>query len=124
MAEFKLGRIRFVFKDAWTANTIYYKDDIVRAGGSTYVCIAGHTSQNQFAQNPDNWQLMTDGQEWRGDWAPQTLYYVDDIVKYGGYLYITNQEHTSGLDATVGLEADQEKWDLFAEGFDYKIQSK
>jgi len=120
MAEFKLGRIRFVWKGNWLTNTIYYKDDIVRAGGTTYICIAGHTSQAQFAQSSDNWQKMSDGQEWRGDWAIDTLYYVDDIVKYGGYLYICNLEHTSASSLTSGLENDQEKWDLFAEGFDYK----
>ena len=48
MAEFKLGRIRFVFKNDWATNTVYYKDDIVRAGGITYVCTAGHTSSPQF----------------------------------------------------------------------------
>ena len=36
MAEFKLGRIRFVWKGAWAAATSYYKDDIVRHGGRTY----------------------------------------------------------------------------------------
>ena len=29
MAEFKLGRIRFVWKDAWTGSTTYYKDDVI-----------------------------------------------------------------------------------------------
>ena len=120
MAEFKLGRIRFVFKSDWTTATVYYKDDIVRAGGSTYVCIAGHTSSPQFLQNADKWNKMSDGQKWRGDWATSTLYYVDDIVKYGGYLYIANGEHTSAATATAGLEGNQLSWDLFAEGFDYK----
>ena len=36
MAEFKLGRIRFVWKGAWATGTVYFKDDIVRHGGRTY----------------------------------------------------------------------------------------
>ena len=30
MAEFKLGRIRFVWKDEWAGTTVYVKDDVVR----------------------------------------------------------------------------------------------
>ena len=48
MAEFKLGRIRFVWKGAWVASTVYYKDDIVRSGGRTYICITGHTASSVF----------------------------------------------------------------------------
>ena len=32
MAEFKLGRIRFVWKSSWTTATTYYKDDVVEYG--------------------------------------------------------------------------------------------
>ena len=28
MAEFKLGRIRFIWKGDWVTGTTYYKDDI------------------------------------------------------------------------------------------------
>ena len=38
MAEFKLGRIRFVWKGAWATGTVYFKDDIVRHGGRTLSC--------------------------------------------------------------------------------------
>ena len=48
MAEFKLGRIRFIWKNDWIASTVYYNDDIVRNGGNTYVCVAGHTAPALF----------------------------------------------------------------------------
>ena len=35
MAEFKLGRIRFIWKDNWAATTAYLKDDVIRYGGRT-----------------------------------------------------------------------------------------
>ena len=53
MAEFKLGRIRFVWKGAWAASTTYYKDDIVRHGGRTYYCSVGHTSTTLFTTDED-----------------------------------------------------------------------
>ena len=121
MAEFKLGRIRFVWKGIWSSSTVYYKDDILRYGGITYVCIGGHTSSLNFATDePSYWNRLAEGQEWKNDWQTSTVYKVNDVVKYGGILYIANQHHTSAATGTLGLEADQAKWDQYGESFDYK----
>ena len=124
MAEFKLGRIKFVWKSAWTAMTTYYVDDVVRYGGRTYICVVGHTSAADFNTDlefsPTKWNQMSDGQEWKGDWTTTTFYKLNDIVKYGGLLYICNDSHTSAATSTLGLETDQSKWTLFAEGLDWK----
>ena len=123
MAEFKLGRIRFVWKGAWASGTVYYKDDIVRHGGRTYYCSVGHTASTLFTTDEaTKWNLFTDGSAFLGDWVAGTYYKQNDIVKYGGYIYIANTAHTAEVDgATPGkLETDQAKWDLFAEGFDWK----
>jgi hypothetical protein len=124
MAEFKLGRIKFVWKNTWTASTVYYVDDVIRYGGRTYICVVGHTSAADFntdlEYSPTKWNQMSDGQEWKGDWTTATFYKLNDIVKYGGLLYICNDSHTSAATSTLGLEADQSKWTLFAEGLDWK----
>ena len=123
MAEFKLGRIRFVWKGAWATGTVYFKDDIVRHGGRTYFCANGHTSSALFTTDESTkWNLFSDGVQWQGDWTSNTYYKQNDIVKYGGYIYVANTAHTSEVDgAEAGkLETDQAKWDLFAEGFDWK----
>jgi hypothetical protein len=116
MAEFKLGRIKFVWKNAWNPSTTYFADDVVRFGGKTFICVIGHTSNSDFYTDFDNvptrWNQFTDGLEWKGDWTTTTAYKVGDIVKYGGYVYVCNEPHTS----QVRLEDDQAKWDLFAEG--------
>ena len=130
MAEFKLGRIRFIWKDEWSEATTYYKDDVVRYGGKTFMCVVGHISQTDFMLDLNDstakWQQFADGQTWRGDWAAQTVYRINDIVKYGGQLYIANTGHISDNDAIGGLESNlgddstSAYWDLFGEGFDYK----
>ena len=124
MAEFKLGRIRFVWKDEWTAATTYYVDDVVRNGGKTYICRVGHNAANNFYTDldfsPTKWNLMSDGQEWQGDWTPNTFYNDRDIVKYGGIVYICNDSHTSAATVAEGLEANIADWDIFAESFDWK----
>jgi hypothetical protein len=53
MAEFKLGRIRFVWKDEWTTATTYYVDDVVRYGGKTYICQSGHIAAANFYTDLD-----------------------------------------------------------------------
>ena len=119
MAEFKLGRLRFVWKGAWAQSTTYYIDDIINYGGKTFLCVEGHTASDDFYTDLDNvptrWNQFSDGQDWKGNWAGSTLYKVNDIVKYGGYLYIANEGHTS----QSLLEDDQAKWDLFAESLNW-----
>ena len=130
MAEFKLGRIRFIWKDEWSEATTYYKDDVVRYGGKTFMCVVGHISQTDFMLDLNDstakWQQFADGQTWRGDWATGTVYKINDIVKYGGQLYIANTGHISdasaigGLESNLGDDSTAAYWDLFGEGFDYK----
>ncbi len=116
MAEFKLGRIRFIWKDAWTSSTAYLKDDVIRYGGRTYVCITGHTSGSNFYSDLTNWNIFSDGTQWKSDWSSATFYKINDIVRYGGIIYICNTGHT----AQSTLEADQSKWDQFATSIDWK----
>ena len=121
MAEFKLGRIRFVWKGAWFTGNEYFIDDVVRYGGRTYIGIQGHTASSDFQADltANYWALMSDGQEWKGDWNVNITYKPNDVVKYGGYIYLCNTGHTSAELVADGLEADQSKWDLFSEGFNY-----
>ena len=69
MAEFKLGRIRFIWKDNWATGTAYPKDDVIRYGGRTYVAVTGHTSTTNFHDDLTNWNLFSDGTKWQSDWS-------------------------------------------------------
>ena len=124
MAEFKLGRIRFVWKAAWSTGTTYYKDDVIRFGGKVYVCQIGHTASADFNTdldiNPTKWNLMSDGQRWRDDWTVSTVYEEGDLVKYGGTIYLCIDGHTSASTTASGLEANNGDWNTFVEGTDWK----
>ena len=120
MAEFLLGRIKFVWQGEWTTAKAYVKDDIVRYGGQVYICVQPHTAGVDFYLDNTYWNIMSDGQNWTGDWAVSTYYKKGDIVKYGGLLYVCNNGHTSAATATLGLEQNQGDWDLYAEGTDWK----
>jgi hypothetical protein len=106
MAEFKISRIRYTWKNEWVADsTTYFKDDVVRYGGSTWICQRQHTAstfagdQNYYANPGDTqptptWLKMTDGYAWRGIWDAVTLYNPGDLALYGGVIYICIISHT------------------------------
>jgi len=124
MAEFRLGRIKFVWQGDWAGGTTYYQDDVIRYGGRTYICVIGHTADSSFYTDldfaPTRWNLLTDGQTWKDDWTTNTFYALNDIVKYGGNLYIATTAHTSAATSALGLEANQANWTNFAQGIDWK----
>ena len=120
MAEFKLGRLKFVWKGAWQPSTSYYVDDVVKFGGRSYICVKGHTSQANFTDTTDlpatEWSLMTDGQSWQGAWTPSAQYHINDMVQYGGATYICTANHTAGSK----LEDNISYWNIFVTGTEWK----
>jgi len=127
MAEFKLGRIRFVWKGTWTPSTSYLIDDVVSNGGKSYICVVNHTAASLFNTDldfvPSKWNIVSDGTQWLGDWEPETYYNPGASVKYGGLVYICKTGHTSAtyeVPDFLGLEDDLGNWELFAESFDWK----
>ena len=127
MAEFKLGRIRFVWQGDWSAGRAYVADDVVSFGGKSYICIRNHTSADSFNTDFDNeipkWDIVSDGTSWQGEWQAEYDYAPGDVVKYGSLVYICETGHTSATFESpdfLGLEADLDKWTPFATSFDWK----
>jgi hypothetical protein len=129
MADFNLDRIRFRWKNVWTASTQYVKDDIVIYGSKTYVCLIGHES-NPNDIYPDinavvagkplpKWELMFDGYQWKGDWTSDTFYKIGDIVKWKGYIYICTLGHNSIVQLSQGPVANIENWTLVATTYNW-----
>ena len=120
MAEYKLGRLKFVWKGAWETGASYTVDDVVQYNGKAYICVVTHTSgvfDTDLTAPTPLWNLMADGVSWGGAWATDTDYSPGTVVQYGGLVYVCNTTHTSAATTTLGLEADQAKWDLFATSF-------
>lgn len=77
MADFNLGRIRFVWQGEWQPSTAYVRDDVVQESDSSYVCVEAHTSGSTFAENADKFEIMA-----RGASATPTTQ-VGDIIYRG-----------------------------------------
>jgi hypothetical protein len=107
MSEFKISRIRYTWKETWVTGTEYIRDDVVRYGGASWVCIRQHiasafATDQTFLANPNDtdlspaWVKMTDGYQFRNEWQTGTLYNPGDIVINGGNLYLCVVSYTSG----------------------------
>lgn len=83
MAEFLLGRIKFVYQGTWAPTVSYLVDDIVTVGGKTYICTISHTASTLFVSdfNLNKWSVISDGVKWKGNWTTNTLYDFGDLVK-------------------------------------------
>ena len=81
MAEFKLERFKYTWKGDWVTGTAYKRDDVIRVGGKSYVCIITHVSNPAFRtdltavlpgsvppQPQPKWVLMTSAVSFQGDW--------------------------------------------------------
>ena len=78
MADFNLGRLKFNWKGVFALGTSYVKDDVVRYGGSAYVCVLAHTSVTSWATNSSKFELMVDGS------ASSALTTEGDLLYYDG----------------------------------------
>jgi hypothetical protein len=103
MAEFYLGRIKFVYQGNWTTGTSYVVDDVVTVSGKTYICVVSHTASTLFVTDlnfsPSKWSLVSDGQSWKNTWTTSTYYNAGDLVKYYGVVYQCNAAHFSAPSA-------------------------
>ena len=82
----------------WTPETLYNVDDTVIYGGTVYKCLTSHQSQNADAGlefDAEKWEFYSQSDNFRGEWQPNTHYYIDDIARYGGVLYRAIGSHIS-----------------------------
>jgi hypothetical protein len=118
MAEIVLGRLKFKWRGAWVTATAYIKDDVVRFGGSSYVCVVNHTSGTWATDlSAVKWQLMVEGStptttlgdiSYRGSSADQRL----PIGTVGQALLVSS----SGIPAWTGLTEAQNVYYVSEDG--------
>jgi hypothetical protein len=123
MAEFKLERFKYNWKGAWVTGTAYKRDDVVRVGGKSYVCILTHAASSTFRADLDailpgsvppqaqpRWTVMTNGFSFVGDWSTSTNYNLGDIAKYNGSLWLCTINHSAG-----SFAGDIANWTAFSQ---------
>ena len=125
MAEFNLERFKYNWTGEWTPFISYKRDDVVRHGAKSYVCVVTHTADANFYVDLDyilpnsnppvsqpKWKVMTDGKStFVGDWTIGNEYRLGDVTLYSGTLYYCVVAHTA---AEFGAEITN--WSVLAIG--------
>jgi hypothetical protein len=106
------------WKGDWTVDTKYIVNDIVKDNGIVYRCTVSHVSDAAetagLIADLANWEVLHNSTEYKGTWNPAaTLYKINDVVKYGSYVWICNTQHVSASNF------DGIKWDIFCPGEEF-----
>lgn len=107
------------WRNEWTDSILYIPGDIVLNGGNLYLCVTSYTASGTFDDGIENWALYSSGSAFKQSWTADERYSIGDVVKYNGIVYRCVEGHTAS-DVDNGLEQDQDKWQVFYEGVEYR----
>jgi hypothetical protein len=113
-ANFELYIDATDYKGTYATSTYYKVNDVVKYGASLWICTTAHTSSaSASAFDETKFSAYTEGLQFEDTWTAGA-YQKGDIVTYGGYAYVANQEIASGGSAPVDNTSN---WDLIVPGF-------
>jgi hypothetical protein len=107
------------FVGPWTSGTSYSVNNLVIYGGTLYSCTTANVSSTLFATDTTKWSMFVNENNWVGAWLPSTAYGVNSLVTYGGIIYKCVVNHTSAANTALGLEANQNNWTVWYNGYAY-----
>lgn len=109
-----LGKLRFVFKGAWSISTTYELNDVVRYGGNLYVYKYTVETTANLPTNATYWDLMLEGIDFKGAYNNSTAYKIGDLVSEGakGYICIA--------DSTGNRPPNGTYWTTIVDGLQYE----
>ena len=93
--KWKLQSEGVSWKKDWTTSTKYARGNIVKYGASVYQCTEAHTSSATLSSGTDGlvaditkWTLVAvSSADWKYNWTINTLYKINDLVRYNGKVY-------------------------------------
>ena len=110
-----LGKIRFQFRDDYSASAVYEYNDVVRFGGDVYVYINSTASTpGTDPSTTSHWARMVSGLKANGAWSSATSYAINDVVTHGGSAYRAVQATTNNIPPNATY------WELLVGGLDFK----
>ena len=109
-----LGKLRFVFKGAYSGATTYELNDVVRYGGNLYVYKYSLETSANLPTNATYWDLMLEGIDFKGAYNNATAYKIGDLVSEGakGYICIA--------DSTGNRPPNGTYWTTIVDGLQYE----
>ena len=126
--KWKLQSEGVSWKKDWTTSTKYARGNIVKYGASVYQCTEAHTSSATLSSGTDGlvaditkWTLVAvSSADWKYNWTVNTLYKINDLVRYNGKVYKCTNQHVSAATTVLGLEANQSDWAVISDSDTWK----
>ena len=107
-----------VWKDVWVYGSVYGVGDIVNYGGTTYQCIESHISAGTIdlglEADLSKWDVYAYGVFYKGYYADDVRYKINDIVRFGANQYICTVGHRSTP------TFNPLNWDLWLPGIEFE----
>ena len=110
----------FRFIGDWNNGIDYNLGDIVKIGGTLWICSVNHNSTT-YADDSDYWILFTETISVE-DWSSSTSYAPGQVVKYNGLLYKCITPHTSDNILQPTPDGSTVYWELYFEGINWQSE--
>ena len=111
------------FKGTWSPSSVRYKtNDVVKYGPDLWIANRGHTSALPFDATADientlpSWRLWIPGPEYTTTWSSSTVYQLGEVVKYGGYSYVSLIVNNQNILPTAPGSA----WEVVTTGYSFQ----
>jgi hypothetical protein len=118
------------FRGEWDNTTTYRIGDVVRNGGWLFFSLSNNYNSNPVSSiyqiedrnDPQDWQIVSKGINFRGNWQASAQYKTGDLVRRGGRLYVAllDTELTADGSSLDYLEENGTNWELVSIGQNYR----
>lgn len=115
-----LGKLRFAFRGTYNSGTSYSINDVVKYGANLYAYTATTAATGQLPTNTSYWTNMLEGFDYLGEYNPGTAYKLNDVVTYGGKLFIAIKANTNVNPNATVTPPDTPSWEILTDGIKYR----
>lgn len=114
-----LGKLRFSYEGDYNPATEYETNQVVKYGANLYSFTATSPATGQVPTNTTYWAQMLQGFNYSGEYSPATTYKLNDVVKYGGKLFIALSENIGQSPNDALAPGESPVWELIVDGISY-----
>ena len=115
-----LGKLRFSYEGEYNALTEYDTNQVVKYGANLYSFTATSPATGQVPTNTTYWTPMLEGFNYLGEYNPATNYKLNDVVKYGGKLFIALAANVGEGPNDLVPSGETAVWEMITDGVQYE----
>jgi hypothetical protein len=116
------------FKGEWNSGNTYGIGDVVRHGGWLFYSLTNNTNSNPvnsiYQPAVKDWEIISKGINFRGNWNVNVSYKTGDIVRRGGQLFLALLDTDVATDGSSLDYLDSSNWELLNKGQNYRADWK